>query len=116
MRFLQLSIAAFCANVVYGHGIPPPLPHGPVDEPASKLNHELKQFSYYGNSPDIVPLPKCAGQYWLENIQHQGVAAFNEDPAGYQVFRNVKDYGAKGERVFCLLPRTSSSQFVQVTV
>jgi hypothetical protein len=33
--------------------------------------------------------------YWLEDIQHQGVAAFNIDPM-YQVFRNVKDFGAKG--------------------
>ena len=35
--------------------------------------------------------------YWLENIAHQGISAFG--PAGYTVFRNVKDpkYGAKGE-------------------
>lgn len=35
--------------------------------------------------------------YWLADIAHQGVAAFNPNPSGYQVFRNVKDYGAKGE-------------------
>lgn len=35
--------------------------------------------------------------YWLADIAHQGVAAFNSNPSGYQVFRNVKDYGAKGE-------------------
>lgn len=34
----------------------------------------------------------CA--YWLENIKHQGIAAFNSP--SYQVFRNVKDFGAKG--------------------
>lgn len=33
--------------------------------------------------------------YWLEQIDHQGVAAFNAD-TGYKVFRNVKDFGAKG--------------------
>ncbi len=33
--------------------------------------------------------------YWLEDIQHRGVSAFNPDPS-YQVFRNVKDFGAKG--------------------
>ena len=33
--------------------------------------------------------------YWLENIKHQGVAAFRKDST-YQVFRNVKDFGAKG--------------------
>ncbi|KAI0318387.1 exo-beta-1-3-glucanase [Amylostereum chailletii] len=35
--------------------------------------------------------------YWLENIAHQGTSAFG--PAGYQVFRNVKDFGAKGDGV-----------------
>lgn len=35
----------------------------------------------------------CA--YWMEDIKHQGIAAFNPTP-GYQVFRNVKDFGAKG--------------------
>lgn len=35
--------------------------------------------------------------YWLADIAHQGVAAFNSNPSGYTVFRNVKDYGAKGE-------------------
>lgn len=34
--------------------------------------------------------------YWLANIAHQGVAAFNPNPSGYSVFRNVMDYGAKG--------------------
>lgn len=32
--------------------------------------------------------------YWLEQIQHQGKSAYG--PSGYQVFRNVKDFGAKG--------------------
>jgi len=35
--------------------------------------------------------------YWLEKIKHQGTAAYNPDPAGYKVFRNVKDYGAVGD-------------------
>jgi glucan 1,3-beta-glucosidase len=34
--------------------------------------------------------------YWLKDITHQGLAAFNSNPSGYVVFRNVKDYGAKG--------------------
>jgi glucan 1,3-beta-glucosidase len=31
--------------------------------------------------------------YWLADISHQGIAAFNPDSTD-QVFRNVKDYGA----------------------
>lgn len=35
--------------------------------------------------------------YWLANIAHQGLAAFNSNPSTYTVFRNVKDYGAVGK-------------------
>lgn len=37
--------------------------------------------------------------FWMQNIQHQGLAAFNSNPSTYQVFRNVKDFGAKGDGV-----------------
>ncbi|KAJ3508027.1 hypothetical protein NLJ89_g5977 [Agrocybe chaxingu] len=37
--------------------------------------------------------------YWMETIKHQGISAFNENPSEYQVFRNVKDFGAKGNGV-----------------
>ena len=33
--------------------------------------------------------------YWLADVTHQGISAFNTDKS-YQVFRNVKDFGAKG--------------------
>lgn len=36
--------------------------------------------------------------YWLEDLQHQGKAPFQSD-ASYQVFRNVKAYGAVGDGV-----------------
>ena len=32
--------------------------------------------------------------YWYADITHQGISAFNP---GYQVFRNVKDFGAMGK-------------------
>jgi len=37
-----------------------------------------------------------APSYWLEDIAHQGLAPFNFNDTSYQVFRNVKDFGAKG--------------------
>ena len=37
--------------------------------------------------------------YWLETIQHQGSSPFHHNPGSYQVFRNVKDFGAKGDGV-----------------
>ena len=38
--------------------------------------------------------------YWLETIKHQGTSPFNPNSTlerPYQVFRNVKDFGAKGD-------------------
>ena len=44
-------------------------------------------------APAAVAAPGAS--YWLEQIKHQGIAAFNPDTS-YKTFRNVKDYGAKG--------------------
>jgi hypothetical protein len=41
--------------------------------------------------------------YWYEIINHQGISAFG--PSGYAVYRNVKDYGAKGESQLELVNR-----------
>lgn len=35
--------------------------------------------------------------YWMQTIKHQGISAFNPNASTYQVFRNVKDFGAKGD-------------------
>nr|GAT59631.1 predicted protein [Mycena chlorophos] len=37
--------------------------------------------------------------YWMDTIAHQGISAYNANPSSYQVFRNVKDFGAKGDGV-----------------
>jgi glucan 1,3-beta-glucosidase len=39
---------------------------------------------------------QTAGSYWYETIAHQGISAFNVNATTYKVYRNVKDYGAKG--------------------
>lgn len=41
---------------------------------------------------------QICGAYWMEGIAHQGHASFNPD-ASYQVFRNVKDFGAVGDGI-----------------
>jgi glucan 1,3-beta-glucosidase len=43
-----------------------------------------------------VPAPRQDAGWWLSSIERRGKAAFN-DNADYKVFRNVKDYGAKGD-------------------
>ncbi len=48
------------------------------------------------DSPQVVAATPAAAPYWLESIPHQGISAFNSNPASYQVFRNVKSFGAKG--------------------
>ncbi|KAL7270162.1 hypothetical protein RUND412_007140 [Rhizina undulata] len=39
----------------------------------------------------------ATSQFWLEAIDHRGTAPFNSNVSTYKVFRNVKDYGAKGD-------------------
>jgi glucan 1,3-beta-glucosidase len=56
---------------------------------------EADHSHYSISRPTSTPAP---ASYWLADIKHQGVAAFNPDTT-YQVFRNVKDFGAKGESI-----------------
>lgn len=39
----------------------------------------------------------ASAPFWLQSIKHQGISAYNSAPSSYNVFRNVKDFGAKGE-------------------
>jgi glucan 1,3-beta-glucosidase len=54
-------------------------------------------------APVAAPAPQAsapaagASGYWLADIQRQGVAPYNPKKDAYKVFRNVKDYGAKGD-------------------
>ncbi|KAJ7739709.1 glycoside hydrolase family 55 protein [Mycena maculata] len=45
-----------------------------------------------------VGLAGPADPFWVEAIKHQGKAAYNQNTS-YPVFRNVKDFGAKGDGV-----------------
>jgi glucan 1,3-beta-glucosidase len=42
-------------------------------------------------------IEKRADSFWMANIQRQGTVAFGS--SGYQVYRNVMDFGAKGDGV-----------------
>lgn len=44
---------------------------------------------------DTPSLESRSSDFWLANIKHQGVVPGGHGP-NYQVFRNVKDFGAKG--------------------
>jgi glucan 1,3-beta-glucosidase len=45
------------------------------------------------------PQAGAASSYWFGSIKRQGQAPFNPSPATYQVFRDVKALGAKGDGV-----------------
>ncbi|KAK3384571.1 pectate lyase superfamily protein-domain-containing protein [Lasiosphaeria ovina] len=45
----------------------------------------------------VAGLASAVNAYWLGDIAHRGTAPFT--PAGYPVFRNVRDYGARGDGV-----------------
>lgn len=66
-----------------------------------------------------VPMPhsldvskRASSTYWMANIKRQGVAPFNSN-ADYQVFRNVKDFGAKGMRSDHI-PYQESSRLIMI--
>lgn len=58
-----------------------------------------------GSASSVKVSATSDAPYWLADINHQGIAAFNANPSGYTVFRNVKNYGAKGI-VDLILPKT----------
>ena len=77
---------------------------------SSAIHHYKGDWHAYLGATSAPPTPEESGipkvpqtgnasatatsGYWLEDIKHQGVAAFGI--SGYKVFRNVKDYGAVG--------------------
>ncbi|KAG6819219.1 hypothetical protein H0H93_014091, partial [Arthromyces matolae] len=72
-HFLLTAVSSILPSLVVGLGSSCSAPLGP------------------GNSSPGDP-------FWMQSIKHQGISAYNSNP-GYQVFRNVKDFGAKGDGV-----------------
>ena len=69
-----------------------------LDSDGSSLR--LKEHPNLARPTEAVKIPDASAcDYWMGQITHQGRAAFNANPSTYQVFRNVKDYGAKGDGV-----------------
>lgn len=52
---------------------------------------------------DAAPMPQASASaatsdFWVSTIKRQGTTPFGQ--SNYQVYRNVKDYGAKGKTHF----------------
>lgn len=69
--------------------------HGPTGNASADLSKATEAF--VAN----IAVEAADVSYWLAEIAHQGKAAFNPNPSSYTVFRNVKDYGAKGIQTAC---------------
>ncbi|KAJ5884731.1 Exo-beta-1-3-glucanase, partial [Penicillium taxi] len=100
------SLLAYTHAELHGHI------HANRDEiwRSSKPSHANPTFSSSSKASSQWILPSLSvdieiteattdTSYWLADITHQGLAAFNSAPSSYVVFRNVKDYGAKGDGV-----------------
>lgn len=61
----------------------------------------IAQVSALGTSctAPLSPSAAASDPFWLQNIAHLGTSAYNSNPSSYKVYRNVKDYGAKGDGV-----------------
>jgi glucan 1,3-beta-glucosidase len=83
---VQLATSSFAPAVTYA---------GPTGSASSILAKSPTNKV----SPQGAAATAGAAPYWLESITHQGISAFNSNPASYQVFRNVKSFGAKGKNL-----------------
>jgi glucan 1,3-beta-glucosidase len=87
MRFLPSLLTALVASVSAFPAI------YELEEPASGAISKAAANSVVA-APASAP---SSSSYWVGSIQRQGQPAFGT--AGYKVFRNVMDYGAKGDGV-----------------
>ncbi|KAJ5391193.1 hypothetical protein N7509_006683 [Penicillium cosmopolitanum] len=70
------------------------------DGPTGTASAELSKSTEAVDANIAIEAAAVAdASYWLAGISHQGKAAFNSNPSSYTVFRNVMDYGAKGDGV-----------------
>jgi glucan 1,3-beta-glucosidase len=83
MARFQTSIMMFFAHLVLLLGLPTALVGAIPVTPAP-------------NALELAASKRAASSYWVGNIKRQGTVPFASS-SDYQVFRNVKDFGAKGK-------------------
>ncbi|CAI7632733.1 unnamed protein product [Penicillium viridicatum] len=87
MAVLQTSIAIFIAHIFLLLGLPASLVAAvPVAVPVSPVNNVLA----------TTEKTTAASSYWVADVKRQGVVPFAKS-TDYKIFRNVKDFGAKGD-------------------
>lgn len=83
MARFQTSIMMLLAHLILLLGIPTALVGAIPVTPAL-------------NALELAASKSAASSYWVANIKRQGTVPFASN-SDYQVFRNVKDFGAKGK-------------------
>ncbi|KAJ5131227.1 uncharacterized protein N7515_007266 [Penicillium bovifimosum] len=87
MAVFQTSIAIFVAHIILLIGLPASLVAAvPLNNPVTAVNNVLAT-----TEKTLAP-----SSYWVSNVERQGTIPFAKTP-DYKIFRNVKDYGAKGD-------------------
>lgn len=87
MAVFQTSIAIFVAHIILLLGLPASLVAAvPVAVPVSRVNNVLA----------TTEKTTAASSYWVADIERQGIVPFAKSD-DYKIFRNVKDFGAKGQ-------------------
>jgi glucan 1,3-beta-glucosidase len=87
MAVFQTSIAIFVAHIILLLGLPASLVAAvPLNNPVTPANNVLA----------TTQKTSAVSSYWVANVERQGTIPFAKTP-DYKIFRNVKDYGAKGE-------------------
>jgi hypothetical protein len=67
-----------------------------LPQPSIAASSTAKGAPFTNSSSTAIPSSTAhSAPYWLEQIPHLGVAPLSSN-GSYQVFRNVKDFGAKG--------------------
>ncbi|WYZ42264.1 hypothetical protein EsH8_V_001159 [Colletotrichum jinshuiense] len=83
--------------------MPPMLRHpsglvGYTDQPAAAYRYgNISTADHEDIVSNATPTKHAAEDWWMARIHQRGSSPFA--PAGYKVWRNVKDYGAKGDGV-----------------
>jgi hypothetical protein len=77
---------------------PPLLEITPEIAAAAALVAEAEAVDELGNLTKRAVVAPRAGTFWMESIARKGTVPWGDDPS-YKVFRNVKDYGAKGDGI-----------------
>jgi glucan 1,3-beta-glucosidase len=91
LALLALATASPFSKLSQGQGAISSNPRQDVEIRSSEIL-ESKRSNALGFIADYAG----TSAYWMANIQRQGAVAFS-NTTGYKVFRNVKDYGAKGD-------------------